>query len=76
MSDDWIDLDCGDVFLLEDPRYLGVVRSYFESKVDAEVSDDGPPLGAKAPRIGKAGAPSPVGGGEVRAATSVGANTV
>ncbi|WP_291138064.1 homoserine O-acetyltransferase [Hydrogenophaga sp.] len=39
-----------DAFLLEDPRYLNVVRSYFEKVL----SDAGPPQGAKAPSGGSA----------------------
>ena len=42
-----------DAFLLEDARYLGVVRSYFE-RIAAEVSAAGPPQGAKAPSGGSA----------------------
>ncbi|MBX3659857.1 MAG: homoserine O-acetyltransferase [Ramlibacter sp.] len=39
-----------DAFLLEDPRYLNVVRSYFEKVL----SDAGPPQGAKTPSGGSA----------------------
>ncbi|MBX3655673.1 MAG: homoserine O-acetyltransferase [Ramlibacter sp.] len=39
-----------DAFLLEDPRYLNVVRSYFEKVL----SDAGSPQGAKAPSGGSA----------------------
>jgi homoserine O-acetyltransferase/O-succinyltransferase len=42
-----------DAFLLEDARYLGVVRSYFD-RIAKEVSADGPPPGAKAPSGGSA----------------------
>jgi homoserine O-acetyltransferase/O-succinyltransferase len=39
-----------DAFLLEDPRYMGVVRSYFE-RIGKEIGSGAgtPPLGAKAP---------------------------
>jgi homoserine O-acetyltransferase/O-succinyltransferase len=50
-----------DAFLLEDARYLGVVRSYFD-RIAQEVSGDGPPLAAKAPSGGSAaGLPANVG---------------
>jgi homoserine O-acetyltransferase/O-succinyltransferase len=50
-----------DAFLLEDARYLGVVRSYFD-RIEQEVSADGPPLGAKAhPGGSAAGLPANVG---------------
>ncbi len=50
-----------DAFLLEDARYLGVVRSYFD-RIGKEVSTDGPPLGAKAHSGGSAaGLPANVG---------------
>jgi homoserine O-acetyltransferase len=44
-----------DAFLLEDPRYLGIVRAYFE-RVAVEVSAAGPAQGAKAPSGGSAAA--------------------
>ncbi|MGE0329058.1 MAG: homoserine O-acetyltransferase [Ramlibacter sp.] len=50
-----------DAFLLEDARYLNVVRSYFEKVA----SDDGPPRGARAPS----------GGSVVHEVTSVGATS-
>jgi homoserine O-acetyltransferase/O-succinyltransferase len=50
-----------DAFLLEDARYLGVVRSYFD-RIEQEVSADGPPPGAKAHSGGSAaGLPANVG---------------
>jgi homoserine O-acetyltransferase len=42
-----------DAFLLEDQRYMGVVRSYFD-RIAKEVSADGPPLGTQAPSGGSA----------------------
>jgi homoserine O-acetyltransferase len=44
-----------DAFLLEDSRYLGIVRSYFE-RIAIEVSAAGPSNGAKAPSGGSAAA--------------------
>jgi homoserine O-acetyltransferase len=44
-----------DAFLLEDSRYLGIVRSYFE-RIAIEVSAAGPSHGAKAPSGGSAAA--------------------
>ncbi|MDO8283395.1 MAG: hypothetical protein Q7T69_00145, partial [Rhodoferax sp.] len=52
-----------DAFLLDDPRYMGVVRSYFDSMAKE---------GAAAPGRPKQGT-APLGGSAVRAATSVGA---
>ncbi len=55
-----------DAFLLEDARYLGLVRSYFEgihTLLERKQFFDGPPLEKLAP----------VGGSAVREATSVGA---
>jgi len=52
-----------DAFLLEDARYMGVVRSYFD-RIGKEVgaSADGPTLGARAPSGGSAaGLPASVG---------------
>jgi len=50
-----------DAFLLEDPRYMGVVRSYFD-RIGKELSGDGPPLAASAPSGGSAaGLPANVG---------------
>jgi len=54
-----------DAFLLEDPRYMAVVRAYFDRIAQEALSADGPPLGAKAPSGGSAEA----------AASSVGANS-
>ena len=65
-----------DAFLLDDPRYMGVVRSYFDSiaqgtaavRAATSVGESftaGPPQGETAPS----------GGSAVRAATSVGATT-
>jgi homoserine O-acetyltransferase len=45
-----------DAFLLEDRRYMGVVRSYFERIGKGVVSAAGPPQGAKAPSGGSAAA--------------------
>ncbi len=53
-----------DAFLLEDQRYLGVVRAYFE-RIAGEVSAAGPPQGAKAP----------LGGSAVHEVTSGGAHS-
>ena len=51
-----------DAFLLEDARYMGVVRSYFERIAKEVMSADGPPLGARAPLGGSAaGLPASVG---------------
>ncbi len=47
-----------DAFLLEDARYLGVVRAYFERIAKEVVSAAGPPQGAKAPSGGSAAAPA------------------
>ena len=44
-----------DAFLLEDPRYLATVRSYFE-RITKEVSAAGPPQDAKPPSGGSAAA--------------------
>ncbi len=54
-----------DAFLLDDPRYMGVVRSYFDS-IWKEV--------AAAPGRPKQGT-APLGGSAIRAATSVGLTT-
>jgi homoserine O-acetyltransferase/O-succinyltransferase len=45
-----------DAFLLEDPRYLGTVRAYFDRIANEGVSAAGPPQGAKAPSGGSAAA--------------------
>jgi homoserine O-acetyltransferase len=51
-----------DAFLLEDARYMGVVRSYFERIAKEVMSADGPPLGARAALGGSAaGLPASVG---------------
>jgi homoserine O-acetyltransferase len=51
-----------DAFLLEDARYMGVVRSYFDRIAKEAVSADGTPLAAKAPSGGSAaGLPANVG---------------
>jgi homoserine O-acetyltransferase/O-succinyltransferase len=51
-----------DAFLLEDARYMAVVRAYFDRIAQEALSADGPPLGAKAPSGGSAaGMPASVG---------------
>ena len=51
-----------DAFLLEDARYMAVVRAYFDRIAQEALSADGPPLGAKAPSGGSAaGIPASVG---------------
>ncbi len=45
-----------DAFLLEDERYLGIVRSYFDRIAKEAVTAAGPPQGAKAPSAGSAAA--------------------
>jgi len=53
-----------DAFLLDDPRYMGVVRSYFNSMSKEAAAPDRPKQGT-----------APLGGSAVRAAASVGATT-
>ncbi|MBI2753660.1 MAG: homoserine O-acetyltransferase [Betaproteobacteria bacterium] len=53
-----------DAFLLDDPRYMGVVRSYFDSMFKEAAAPGRPKQGT-----------APLGGSAVRAATSVGATT-
>jgi len=51
-----------DAFLLEDARYMAVVRAYFDRIAQEALSADGPPLGAKAPSGGSAaGMPASAG---------------
>jgi homoserine O-acetyltransferase len=57
-----------DAFLLDDPRYLGVVGSYFDN-IAKESTSVGASFAAGPPQ----GETAPSGGSAVRAATSVGA---
>ncbi|MFZ4480018.1 MAG: homoserine O-acetyltransferase MetX [Rhodoferax sp.] len=59
-----------DAFLLDDPRYLGVVGSYFDN-----IAKESTSLGASFAAGPPQGETAPLGGSAVRAATSVGAIT-
>ncbi len=54
-----------DAFLLDDVRYLGVVRSYFD-RIAQELSAAGPPQGANAPSGGREGTSVPSAGARLR----------